>query len=174
MWWWTLFLLYIRSSEIMNGWVYSPPPKFIHEFYLHLEIVDILQHCPVLKTTVRGVEIRIDPDLISLVTDIPLVHPLGIPFPDLDNTPSWEELLAFFDPAGTQVWGPNQTYLPIGCLQSPHRLLARIMLQNIWPISYHSSLTLKRARLLFAILNDVPFCLCKHIIQTMMESLEDN
>jgi hypothetical protein len=109
-----------RNNEWMSLFTSSKIyPKIVREFYLHLEIVDILQQCPVLKTTIRGVEIRIDPDLISLVTDIPLVHPLGIPFPDLDNAPSWEELLAFFDPTGTQVWGPNQTYLPIGWLQSP-------------------------------------------------------
>jgi hypothetical protein len=107
-------------------------PKIVREFYLHLEIVDILQQCLVLKTTVWGLEIRIDPDLITQVTDIPLVHPLGIPFLDPDNAPSWEEMLAFFDPTGTQVWGPNQTFLPIGWLQSPQRLMARIMLQNIW------------------------------------------
>jgi len=79
-----------------------------------LEILDILQQCPVLKTNVRGGEIGIDPDLIHSVTGIPLVHPLGIPFPDPDNALSWEKLLAFFDPAEIQVWGPNQTYLPIG------------------------------------------------------------
>jgi hypothetical protein len=88
-----------RNNEWMSLFTSSKIyPKIVREFYLHLEIVDILQQCPVLKTTIRGVEIRIDPDLISLVTDIPLVHPLGIPFPDLDNAPSWEELLAFFDP----------------------------------------------------------------------------
>jgi hypothetical protein len=40
-------------------------PKIVCEFYLHLETVDILQQWPMLKTTVQGVEIRIDPDLIS-------------------------------------------------------------------------------------------------------------
>jgi hypothetical protein len=48
------------------------------------------------------------------------------------------------------------------------------MLQNIWPIYRYSGLTLKRARLLFAIINGVHFCTYKHIIMTMMETLNDN
>jgi hypothetical protein len=108
-----------RSNEWMSLFTSKIYPKIIRKFYLHLETVDILQQCPVLKTTVRGVEIRTDLNLISSVTGITLVHPLGIPFQNPSNGSSWEELLAFFDPTGAQVYGPNQTYLSMGWLSSP-------------------------------------------------------
>jgi hypothetical protein len=63
---------------------------------------------------------------------------------------------------------------PIGWLQSPHRLLARIMMQNLWPLSHNSNLTLHRARFLYAIITRVPLCMCKHIVMTMIEMQEDN
>jgi hypothetical protein len=84
-------------------------------------------------------------------------------------------MLAFFDPAGTQVdlgtqsdfssyWLATVSTATYGSHNAPKHLA----------ISHHSSLTLKRAKLLFAILNSVPFCPCKHIIQTIMETLLDN
>jgi len=47
-------------------------------------------------------------------------------------------------------------------------------MQNIWPISCHSDVSLNMARLIFAIINWAPFYMCKHIIMTMIEMQEDN
>jgi hypothetical protein len=40
---------------------------------------------------------------------------------------------------------------------------------NIWPQARRSKLTLKKATLLYAIVMRTPFCLCKHILHTMLE-----
>jgi len=34
--------------------------------------------------------------------------------------------------------------IPIGWLQSPHRLLAQIMMQNMWPLSRNSNIDKRR------------------------------
>jgi len=108
-----------------NGWqslftsnkVY---PRLVREFYMHMEIVQIEQSCPILKTKVRGFEIRIDLALISAMTHISLSLALGIHFLDSVDTPSWENLRMCFDPQGAQDWVKDMTYIPIGWLQSPH------------------------------------------------------
>jgi hypothetical protein len=40
---------------------------------------------------------------------------------------------------------------------------------NIWPQARRSELTLKKATLVYAIVIQTPFCLCKHILHTMLE-----
>jgi hypothetical protein len=64
--------------------------------------------------------------------------------------------------------------IPIGWLQSHHLLLSRIMMHNLWPLSRNSNITIRRAKFLYAIIKRVPFGLCKHIVQTMMEMLEEH
>jgi hypothetical protein len=53
-------------------------------------------------------------------------------------------------------------------------LLTKIVLQNVWPIARHSNVPINRARLIYAIIKQVPFCMCKHIILTMFELQQDS
>jgi hypothetical protein len=50
-----------------------------------------------------------------------------------------------------------------------HRFLAKIVVTNIWPQACRSTLTLRKATLLYAIVMKTPFYLCKHILHTMLE-----
>jgi hypothetical protein len=50
-----------------------------------------------------------------------------------------------------------------------HRFLAKIVETNLWPQARRSELTLKMATLLYPIVIWTPFCLCKHILHTMLE-----
>jgi hypothetical protein len=50
-----------------------------------------------------------------------------------------------------------------------HRFLAKVVVTNLWPQARRSELTLKKATLLYAIVMRTPFCLCKHILHTMLE-----
>jgi len=50
-----------------------------------------------------------------------------------------------------------------------HRFLAKILVTNLWPQASRSELTLKKATLHYAIMMQTPFCLCKHILHTMLE-----
>jgi hypothetical protein len=51
----------------------------------------------------------------------------------------------------------------IGALFALHRMLAKIVQHNLWPVVRHSDLILKRAQFAYAISLSLPFCLCKHI-----------
>jgi hypothetical protein len=80
-----------------------------------------------------------------------------------------------FDPHKNVLnWSDNIKSIQIRWLQSHHRLLARIMLQNLWPLSHNSNFILKRARFHYAIIQSIPFCMCKHIVLTMIEMQEDS
>jgi hypothetical protein len=56
----------------------------------------------------------------------------------------------------------------------PHRLLAKIVEHNLWPIVRRSDLILKRAQFLYAICLTLPLCLCKHIVDIMLEVRDEN
>jgi hypothetical protein len=50
-----------------------------------------------------------------------------------------------------------------------HRFLAKVVVTNLWPQARRSELALKKAALLYAIVMRNPFCLCKHILHTLLE-----
>jgi len=50
-----------------------------------------------------------------------------------------------------------------------HRFLAKVVVTNIWPQARRSEMTLMEATLLYAIVMRNLFCLCKHILHTMLE-----
>jgi hypothetical protein len=99
---------------------------------------------------VRGVKIGIDTSLISSVIGISVSSAPGIPFPKTVAQPSRDELMACFNQRKKFVWdeeGKNSA--PFGWFDSPQRLLARIVLQNVWPIARHSDVPINRTNLIF-------------------------
>jgi hypothetical protein len=50
-----------------------------------------------------------------------------------------------------------------------HRFLAKVVVTDLCPQARRSDLTLKKATILYAIVMRTPFCLCKHILHTMLE-----
>jgi hypothetical protein len=62
----------------------------------------------------------------------------------------------------------------IGLFSSPHRLPTKIVQHNLWPIARRSELVLKRARFLYALIQRISFCLCKHIMLTMLEMRDEH
>jgi hypothetical protein len=144
-------------------------PRLVQEFYANMKVIEVSQSCPILKTTVLDVEIRVDSALISVITQIPVTSDLRIPFPDSVDPPSIKHLRMCFDPQGHHVWE-----FKIGWLDFPHRLLAQIVLSNLWSLARHNTLTICRARFLYAIIQGFPFCMCKHLVMTMIEMQNDS
>jgi hypothetical protein len=66
------------------------------------------------------------------------------------------------------------TTIRIVALSPPHRLLPKIIQHNLWPIVRMSDLILNRAQFLYAICVRMPFCLCKHILDIMLEARDEN
>jgi hypothetical protein len=90
--------------------------------------------------------------LISSITGIPISTDRGIPFPKTTTQPSRDELMACFNQLNKFVWDEEcKNNVPIGWFDSPQRLLARIVLQNVWPIARHTGVPLNRAHLIYAI-----------------------
>jgi hypothetical protein len=60
--------------------------------------------------------------------------------------------MACFNPRNKFVWDEDgKNNVPIGWFDSPQRLLAKIVLQNVWPIARHSDVPLNKARLIYDI-----------------------
>jgi hypothetical protein len=60
-------------------------------------------------------------------------------------------------------------FIKIGAFSPLHQLFAKIVLHNLWPPARRSELVLKRAQFLYALCMRMSFCLCKHILNLMLE-----
>jgi hypothetical protein len=86
--------------------------------------------------------------------------------------PSLDDLREFFQavPQGEE----HATSIRIGALSAPHRMLAKIVQYNLWPVVRRNDLILKRAQFVYAISLRLPFCLCKHILGVMLEAHDES
>lgn len=146
--------------------------RLVREFYSNMSLV--LGSSPHFKTKVSGTSLLINPALISEVTGIPLTNGKPSPFSDIDTHPTKAEIMASLNPGGDLEWEEQKTKIPISYLRGPEKLLARIVMQNMWPISRNSEVTIDRAKMIYAIINRVPFCLCTHMVMTMIELYDDH
>jgi hypothetical protein len=143
-------------------------PRQVHNFYRYLEVVQDEQSNLTMQTTIRGVTFRVDAALIGSFIETDPVPFEGIPFPDFVDPPSLEELIIFYDP---QHRAPDRVShsIRIGIFSSSHRLLAKLVQHNLWLMARRSELVLKRERFLYALIQRIPFCLCKHIVLTILQ-----
>jgi hypothetical protein len=148
-------------------------PKLVWDFYGFLEVIQDEQGSLTLQTTIRGVTFGVDAALIETVIGTDPVPFEVSPFPNSMVSPTMEELLMFFDP---QYWAQDRDShsIRIGISSSTHCLLAKIVQHNLWPTARRSELVYKRARFLYALVQQVPFCLYKHIVLTMLEMRDEN
>jgi hypothetical protein len=103
-----------------------------------------------MQTLVRGHTIQIDPQLISVVIGLPVLHVPRLPFPEGVEASNIDYLLDFFEaqPKGEER---AHSHIKIGAFAPMHRFLAKIVVTNFWPQARRSELILKKARLLYAI-----------------------
>jgi hypothetical protein len=66
------------------------------------------------------------------------------------------------------------TTIRIGALSVPHRMLAKIVQHNLWPVVRRSDLILEKAQFVYAIHLRLPFCLCKHIFGVILEARDES
>jgi hypothetical protein len=118
-----------------------------------------------MQTMVRGQPIQIDPQLISAVIRVLVLPVSRVTFPD--EAPSIDFLHDFF---GTRPQREDKSHsqINIGAFALMHQL-AKVVVTNLWLQACRSELTLKKATLHYAIVMRTPFCLCKHILHTMLE-----
>jgi hypothetical protein len=93
------------------------------------------------------------------------------PYNEVVLPPSLDDLREFFHaiPHGEE----RSTSIRIGALSPSHRMLAKIIQQNIWPVVRRSDLILKRTQFVYTVHLRLPFCLCKHILGVMTEARDE-
>jgi hypothetical protein len=82
-----------------------------------------------------------------------------------------DELREFFH-AYPQGEG-HQTSIKIGSLGPAHRMLAKIIMHNLWSVTRRNNLILKKAQFVYAVHFRFPFCLCKHILGVMLKARDE-
>jgi len=146
--------------------------RLVKLFYANLEVVQNDDHGMVLQSAVAGHLITVDPQVISHIIRVPVLEISASPYNEVVLPPSLDDLREFFRavPQGEE----RSTAIQIGALSSTHRILAKIIQQNIWPVARRSNLILKRAQFVYAIDLRLPFCLCKHILGVMLEARDES
>jgi hypothetical protein len=93
-------LLPIAQMLLENHWEYlynyaCPAfPRLVREFYGNMIIIQEDYRGLIMQTMVRGQQIQIDPQLISVVIGVPVLSVSGVPFPD--EAPNIDFLHDFF------------------------------------------------------------------------------
>jgi hypothetical protein len=126
----------------------------------------------VLQSTALGHTITIDPQIISQFVGVPVLQLSVSPYNEVVLPPSLEDLREFFHavPQGEEC----ATTIRIGALSAPHRMLAKIVQHNLWPVVKRSDLILKRAQFVYAIHLRLPFYLCKYILGVILEARDES
>jgi hypothetical protein len=124
------------------------------------------------QSSVAGHLITIDPQVISHIIRVPVLEISASPYNEVVLPPSLDDLREFFRavPHGEE----RSTAIRIGALSSTHRMLAKIIQQNIWSVARRSDLILKRDQFVYAIHLRLPFCPCKHILGVMIEARDES
>jgi hypothetical protein len=121
-----------------------------------------------LQSTAAGHIITVDPLVISHIIRVLVLEIFASPYNEVVLLPSLDDLREFFQAIHQGEERP--TFIRIGALSPSHRMLSKIIQQNIWPVVRRSDLILKRAQFVYVVHLRLPFCLCKHILGVMLEA----
>jgi len=145
--------------------------RLVKLFYANLEVEQNDDRGLVLQSIVAGHIITIDPQVINHIIRVPVLEISASPYNEAVLPPSLDDLREFFHaiPQGKE----RSTSIRIGALSPSHRMLAKIIQQNSWPVARRSDLILKRAHFVYVVHLRLPFCLCKHILDVMMEARDE-
>jgi hypothetical protein len=145
--------------------------RLVRLFYANLEVAEDDVRGTVLQSTVGGHIITVVPQIISQFIGVPVLDLPASLFNKVVLPPSMDELREFFHMA-PQCEG-RQTSIKIGALGPAHRMLAKIVQHNLWPVTRRNDLILKKAQFVYVVHVHLPFCLCKHILGVMLEARDE-
>jgi hypothetical protein len=139
----TYYLGYMHTCACV---VYT---KLVRLFYVNLEVVQDDDHGLVFQSTVGRHTVIVDPQIISKFIGVHVLQIPGSPYNEVVIPHSLDDLREFFHavPQGEE----RATTIRIGALSVPHRMLAKIVQHNLWPVVRCSDLILKRAEFVYAI-----------------------
>jgi len=142
--------------------------RLVRLFYANLEVSQDDDRGMVLQSTIDEHIITVDPQIISHFIGVPVLELPSSPYNEVVLPPSLDDLREFFHavPQGEE----RHTTIKISTLSPSHRLLAKIVQHNLWPVVRRSDLILKNTQFVYAIHLRLRFCLCKHILSVMLEA----
>jgi hypothetical protein len=100
----------------------------VREFYGYLEVVQDVDQGIILQ----GHMLQIDPQVISNLIDVPILPISASPFSEDMEAPTLEQLREYFN-AHPQSHEHVHAFIKIDAFSPLHRLLAKIVLHNLWP-----------------------------------------
>jgi hypothetical protein len=141
--------------------------RLVRLFYTNLELVQDNDRGLVLQSIVLGHTITVDPQIIGRF--------IGVPVLQLSMRWYCLHLWMISENFSTQFHKEmSATTDRISALSAPHRMLAKIVQHNLWPVVRRSDLILKMAQFVYAIHLRLPFCLCKHILGVILEARDES
>lgn len=133
----------------------------MREFYSNIAHFNLDDHS--ITFTVRETRIDIIPSDIRELYELPEVDAPGYPYKGLGAPTKVAMRNLFAGPQGPK-WNPKVYRTPLHVVLLPYRLLAKIMLTNLWPISRHTKLHLERAHFMYTLATGVSIDFPRHII----------
>ena len=94
-------------------------------------------------------------EVIAEVTEIPLIKEPSFLYPTDDFPFKTDMLKLFVPPNSYNFWQDYINVIPYGHLSHLVKLLARIVMQNVFPIDHHLDLGMARGRFIYALLTNV-------------------
>jgi hypothetical protein len=122
--------------------------RLIKLFFANLEVVQDDDHGLVLQSIVDGHIITVDPQIINPFIWVHVLEIFSSPYNEVVLPSSLDDLWEFFwaGPQGEE----RATTIRIGALSPEHRMLAKIVQHNLWPVVRHSDLILKKSQFVYA------------------------
>jgi len=145
--------------------------RLVKLFCANLEVVQKDDRGVVLQSSMAGHIITVDPQVMSHIIRVPVLEISASPYNEVVLPPSLDDLREFFHAIPHDE--ERSTSIRIGALSPSHRMLAKIIQQNIWPVVRRSDLILKRAQFIYVVHLRLPFCLCKHILGVMTDARDE-
>jgi hypothetical protein len=108
-----------------------------------------------LSDSLKACKFVVTREVIAEVIGIPLIEEPGYPYSTEDFPSKTDMSKLFIPPDSYNFWQDYMKVIPLGRLSHLVKLLAWIVMQNVFPIYHHSDLGLARGRFIYALLTDV-------------------
>lgn len=147
-----------------------PYIEIVREFYANIH--EIKRDPPSFETHLRDIKIKVTSELISKVAKVPIVPKPDYPFPD-PELPSKDTMMKVFASEDGLPWHDYEKNVALAHMTPGMKLLARIVLQNLWPSNHQTEMDLDKAKFMFAMIDGVPIDFCSHAIFVMIDTFHD-
>ncbi|KAG6675550.1 hypothetical protein I3842_15G108700 [Carya illinoinensis] len=163
----------IRHIFIERGWeklthaLPTPCVEVVQEFYSNIAHFNLDDHSII--STVRGIQIEVSPAILRNLFTLPEVESPLYPYKGM-GAPTKTAMRNLFVGLTGPKWTAKTHRLPLHNMLPQYRLLAKIVLTNLWPISRHTEISLEKAYFMYALATGVSIDFPRHVIDIIHRS----